>query len=169
MLYEPQTVVERELTFRLASLLWRLRRASLIERLLQTHCKPPSDRNDRSSSRKPDTQLFHNAIRLLEQHTSHSPHNHLNQKQRERNENGSGQENGGDAVTGSARSCANKTRITSSFLQLAELPSAPFERINRYETALWRQFVQTLFALDEAKRHQLIASRHRFRPYPPQW
>jgi len=47
--------------------------------------------------------------------------------------------------------------------------TGPLERISRYEAALWRQFVQTVFALDAAKRQQLIRSRYRFRPYPPQW
>jgi hypothetical protein len=41
-----------------------------------------------------------------------------------------------------------KTRqLTYCFLRLANLDSGVFERLNRYEGALWRQTVQTLIAL----------------------
>jgi hypothetical protein len=47
--YDPKSVVERELTRRLASLLWRLRRANLIEAgLLSIYSEVSSDLNDRS-------------------------------------------------------------------------------------------------------------------------
>jgi hypothetical protein len=38
------------------------------------------------------------------------------------------------------------------FLRLCNLSSFPIERINRYETALWRQVAQTLFILDACKK-----------------
>ena len=37
--------------------------------------------------------------------------------------------------------------LTHSFLRLAKMDSRAFERLNRYEVALWRQTRQTLFAL----------------------
>jgi len=37
--------------------------------------------------------------------------------------------------------------LTYCFLRLANLDNGVFERLGRYEAALWRQVVQTLFAL----------------------
>jgi len=38
------------------------------------------------------------------------------------------------------------------FLRLRNLTTFPIERINRYETALWRQVAQTLFILDACNK-----------------
>ena len=100
--YCAETAVARELVLRLASLLWRLRRATAIE-----------------------TQLF-----AIEADPSL----------------------GGNMepvdIGGSDFDLARRTRqLTESFLRLAALDSAAFERLNRYETALWRQAVQIIFAL----------------------
>jgi len=48
---------------------------------------------------------------------------------------------------------ANASRdIAISFLRLANLDSEIVDRLSRYEAALWRQLVQTLFALQTLKR-----------------
>ena len=146
--YDPQSLIERELTLRLASLSWRLRRANLIETgLLQIQCEPTCDDNGTHPAQGPNVQLLK---RVMERFGSNRS-----------------KEAGPDMT--SAHTANKKRAITDCFMRLAELPSAPFERIGRYEAALWRQFVQALFALDEAKRHRLVASRRRFTPYPPQW
>ena len=50
---------------------------------------------------------------------------------------------------------AGTTRqLTHSFMRLANLDSGVFERLNRYEAALWRQTVQTLFALHPVRQRQ---------------
>lgn len=167
--YDPQSTVERELTLRLASLLWRLRRASLIETgLLQMQCEFSSDGNSARLSRKPEAQLYNIAVRSRDVGTNHVHRDNAHQDQSERMDSDRTDEGSAPAIAPHTR--AHRTRaITRGFLQLADLPSAPFERIGRYEAALWRQFVQVLFGLDEAKRHRLVASRRRFTPYPPQW
>jgi hypothetical protein len=43
--------------------------------------------------------------------------------------------------------------LTYCFLRLANLDNGVFERLGRYEAALWRQVVQTLFAL-QTVRHR---------------
>jgi hypothetical protein len=43
--------------------------------------------------------------------------------------------------------------LTYCFLRLANLDNGVFERLGRDEAALWRQFVQTLFAL-QTVRHR---------------
>jgi hypothetical protein len=166
--YDPQSTIERELTLRLASLLWRLRRASLIETgLLQIQCEPSSDGNVEPLSRKPEAQLFDIAVRSKDLHTSYVHRDNTNQDYERIDGDRTAEDTAGAT---SARTRAHRARvITRCFLQLADLPSTPFERIGRYEAALWRQFVQVLFAIDEAKRHRLVASRRRFTPYPSQW
>jgi hypothetical protein len=42
--------------------------------------------------------------------------------------------------------------IARSFLRLATLVGGAFERLNRYETAVWRQVGQFLIALDMLQR-----------------
>jgi hypothetical protein len=59
--------------------------------------------------------------------------------------------------------------LTAGFLRLAEMDSSPLERPCRYEAALWRQFLQVLYSLDQAKYHRMAASRGRFTPLSPQW
>ena len=59
--------------------------------------------------------------------------------------------------------------LTSGFLRLADMDSNPLERLCRYEAALWRQFLQVLYSLDQARYHRMTASRGRFTPHPPQW
>jgi hypothetical protein len=43
-------------------------------------------------------------------------------------------------------------RLTCCFQRLANLDNGVFERLGRYESALWRQMLQTLFALQSARR-----------------
>jgi hypothetical protein len=43
--------------------------------------------------------------------------------------------------------------LTYCFLRLANLDNGVFGRLGRYEAALWRQVVQTLFAL-QTVRHR---------------
>jgi hypothetical protein len=100
--YGAETAVARELVLRLASLLWRLRRATAIEtQLFAIETDPPLGGNPEPIE-----------------------------------------------VADSDVDLARRTRqLTGSFLRLASLDSAAFERLNRYETALWRQAVQIIFAL----------------------
>jgi hypothetical protein len=60
---------------------------------------------------------------------------------------------GTDPRTEQWRDYAASTRtLAYCFLRLANLDSAVFDRLNRYEAALWRQTVQTLFALGSARQ-----------------
>src|SRR6266446_7919269 len=43
--------------------------------------------------------------------------------------------------------------LTYCFLRLANLDNGAFDRIGRYETCLWRQIVQTLFALQTIRHY----------------
>ena len=48
-------------------------------------------------------------------------------------------------------SAATRT-LTHCFLRLAHIDSGVFDRLGRYEAALWRQTVQTMFALGSVRR-----------------
>jgi len=105
--YDAQSAVERELVLRLASLLWRLRRATAIEtRLFELVSERPSE-----PSRNEDDTL---------------------------------------EIFGPSRN----QMIARSFLRLVRLEDGVFDRLSRYEAALWRQVGQTLFTLDSLDRRK---------------
>lgn len=107
--YCAETAVARELILRLASLLWRLRRATAIETQLFAI---EADRSLGEEACQVDTNM------------------------------------GPVEVAGPHINLAPRTRrLRDSFLRLASLDDAAFERLNRYEIALWRQAVQIIFAL----------------------
>ena len=146
--YDPETAVERELVLRLASLLWRSRRAILIESgLFAIQAEIVRDRRRRRSrtcTPTPEGQF----PRLINGAT------------------GLGHGNGSDDLAHSAaeqhrRDCPETLAekpidwarlLTHSFLRLANLESGAFGLLNRYEVALWRQTVQTIIALRSVRR-----------------
>jgi len=169
--YEPESVIERELTRRMASLLWRLRRSTLIETGLLRGQLERAPRRGGKSDVIPQANgaAVDTIIRWAGLSTLSQPRDSPNEDRSDANQNGR-YESGSTGCETPERCPRNKQQaITRGFLNLTDLPSAPLERIGRYEAALWRQFVQTLFALDEAKRHRLVTSRRHFTPYPPQW
>jgi hypothetical protein len=106
--FDAETAVERELVLRLASLLWRLRRATSVETgLLQIQ------REARIDPAPP--KLAGEVCEGIEIFQS------------------------GDDSRG--------RELARCFLRLADLDSGIFERLGRYETALWRQVRQTILTL----------------------
>ena len=133
--YSPQTAIESQLVCRLASLLWRLRRAVIIESgLLNTqaetmqgpYLRPTSDHDvDRLS-------IFRKFLRPLDLESR----------------SGQQQEARGDSIHSvAAEANQTSTNIARSFLGLANLDNQVFERLGRYETSLWRQTAQILLLL----------------------
>jgi hypothetical protein len=138
--YDAQSAVERELVLRLASLLWRLRRATAIE-----------------------SGLFGIQARHLLQFRQ-GRRAHLNNKKivdamyRNANpgENDARQDDdtfvAGNTSAGSA--LANQDVLTQSFVRLINLPTYPLDRLSRYEGTLWRQACQILLALQCLERRR---------------
>jgi hypothetical protein len=129
--YDAQSAVERELVLRLASPLWRLRRAATIETGLYDiqadhlnglgHCNPV----------QPASRQF--VYALFERRTLR----------------------GADEVSTSAEPFAKRpVDFARCFLRLSNLPNYAFDRLSRFETALWCQVGQTLFALDALDRRK---------------
>jgi hypothetical protein len=137
--YDAQSAVERELVLRLASLLWRLRRATTMETGLfaiqadhLSGFRPARDVDPASRDfvyalvGRADSGSFDRA-RALHSITS-----------------GTEAEPAVDSTTELAR----------CFLRLANLPNFALDRLSRYEATLWRQVGQVLFALDALDRRK---------------
>ena len=144
--FDAETAVERELVMRLASLLWRLRRATAIDAGLLETSSEPAAAPDLESSTSVNERAADNIAHIgsIESHA-------LLQ--------GSDVERQNDTLN---------SEIARRFLQL---DSNGFERLGRYETALWRQVYQVIFVLDVLRRQNLDRSwlprsslRTRFRP-----
>ena len=138
--YGGETAVERELVLRLASLLWRLRRATAIEAdLLEIQAKALRARRLDGQNRDQGPQgavgrAFEDAGRTdCCERTAEEYHP-------------DGFKHAATDHTGTIR------QLTYCFLRLANLDSGVFERLTRYEAALWRQTVQTLFALQPVRQ-----------------
>jgi hypothetical protein len=130
--FDAQTAVERELVLRLASVLWRLRRSTLIETALLRNPTGVADPVTAMSS----------VLSLAGWMTGGCSTG--------ANTTGAQANNVGESETESVIDCAGdeNSAMARRFLRLAKFDSGAFERLNRYETALWRQAVQLLFALN---------------------
>src|SRR4051794_7815365 len=141
--YDAQSAVERELVLRLASLLWRIRRATTIE----TGLFEIQARHLLEFRRKRDAQR--SLIRRF------FPSTDLNE----------GPASTSDQATQVAMSEPNadpcSPDFAQCFLRLAHLPSYPLDRLSRYEAALWRQAGQTIFALHTLHRRRSWDRRSR--------
>jgi hypothetical protein len=133
--YGAETAVARELVLRLASLLWRLRRATAIETDLFTAeaFSPVEHGVDLMPSPTKETGEYvllpFSGARADSASSNQTVDGHW------AFEEGSGES-------------ARRTRLMSNaFSRLAKLDSGAFERLNRYEAASWRQAIQIIWVL----------------------
>jgi hypothetical protein len=146
--YDAQSAVE--LVLRLASLLWRLRRATTIETGL---FEMQADQiHEFRKAREIESRQMLCAMFRRSDTADPDP----------------GQ--APDHITTGvnfARCASEETDpaadLTLSFLRLANLPNFVLDRLSRYEVILWRQVAQTVFALDALDRRKPQDRRHRFR------
>jgi len=153
--YDARSAVERELVLRLASLLWRLRRAMTMEAgLFEIQAEYLQDyrKNRQLPSIYPD--IIHAVFRQSGSVGAHPASD--------------------DTVSNKATAhCSALKDVPAAefarcFLRLANLPNFALDRLSRYEATLWRQVGQILFALDaldrrkpqERSRHFRIGSPH---------
>jgi hypothetical protein len=142
--YRPRSTVEHELILRLASLLWRLRRATAIESgLLQMQGQIVRERfKDRSAVTKRSVALNSKIIAADMPPTNGSEHQVC------------------EANFCAADLCdrVSISRSTQSadialcFLRLTNLNTGLFERLGRYETRLGRQISRTVALLEAVRR-----------------
>ena len=137
--YDAQSAVERELVLRLASLLWRLRRATTMETGLfdiQADCLREFGQGHLT---QPEAQEIIYARFQQVESVDAGP-----------DKVSDGITNGTEARSSSGSEFVNPaTDLACCFLRLANLPSYP---LSRYEATLWRQIGQILFALDALGR-----------------
>jgi hypothetical protein len=149
--YDARTAVERELVLRLASLLWRIRRATSVETgLLRIQAEILRARRHESepvceSAAKP------RGSDVIERTSSPSLRNSSNGSREDYRENAVDQER--ERLTVSPADAVRAWReLTHCFLRLVNLDNGAFDRIGRYEVHLWRQIAQTLFALQTIRQ-----------------
>jgi hypothetical protein len=129
--FNAQSAVERELVLRLASLLWRLRRATTMEtglfEIQADHLNGLASYNTvQPASRQLVYALFEPGALV-----------------------------GDDEMHPSAELVAKRTiDFARCFLRLSNLPNYALDRLSRYEATLWRQVAQTLIALDALDRRK---------------
>src|SRR5262249_1583005 len=140
--YDAQSAVERELVLRLASLLWRLRRATTIETGLFAIQADHLHEFRETRGTGPDDKIVHaifgeRAVGCDPEHKS-----------------------GADTAFDPTR-VSPAADLACCFLRLANLPNYALDRLSRYEATLWRQVGQTLFALDALARRKSQERGHR--------
>jgi hypothetical protein len=148
--YDGRTAVERELVLRLASLLWRIRRATAIETdLLAIQAEILSDRRPEYKPGDDSEQKPHTVQRAI----GPSLCRHSGNSSSHADQNASIDDQCDPLAAPSDDAGGRSRNLTYCFLRLANLDNGVFERLGRYEAALWRQMVQTLFAL-QTVRHR---------------
>jgi hypothetical protein len=147
---DPRSVIELALVHRLASLLWRLRRASAIE-----------------------TGLFEIQGELLLAHRDPScgpSQLAMPTPTRVNGSKGLGS-NGRDdppareplSMRGLLRPSSKSRALAQCFLRLSNLDPTLFDRVGSYEARLWRQAAQTIWMLDAMRRPPPAPTRRPFR------
>jgi hypothetical protein len=131
--FDVEIAVERELVLRPASLLWRLRRATAIDTGLLQNSSERDAAPDLENSTPANERAAADIVQIptLENHTS--------------------PENGDDK----GQNVPLNSEIARRFLML---DCQAFERLGRYETALWRQVYQVIFVLNVLRRQNLDRS-----------
>jgi hypothetical protein len=135
--YDAQSAVERELVLRLASLLWRLRRATTIESgLFKVQARHLLQFRQRRRAHLEQQKIIDNMYRY-----AIVPED--GERQHE-DDPTSGLDNGTQSTSEPADQSDDLTR---SFIRLTNLPNCLLDRLSRYEATLWRQAYQILFTL----------------------
>jgi hypothetical protein len=136
--YDARTAVERELVLRLASLLWRLRRATAIEsglfKIQAKHLLQFRQLRRGSEERQKILDCMYRKVVAKR-----------------------GDELADCIKSGSDLSLAPNNPyddVTRSFVRLSNLPTCPLDRLSRYEVTLWRQARQIVLTLQRLDRRK---------------
>jgi len=154
--YDAQSAVERELVLRLASLLWRLRRATIVETgLFEIQADHLSEFRQARHALLTSRVVFHPMLGRADS-TSYDRYSASH-----------GITNATEAVKSAepnpvAPAVDGAVELTRCFLRLANLPNFALDRLSRYEATLWRQAGQILFALDALDRRKPQERKRRF-------
>src|SRR5271169_2101788 len=143
--YDAQSAVERELVLRLASLLWRLRRATTMETaLFEIHADGLREMKKARHVRSAPQEIVYamlasgNPVKI--------------------DSDADGITNPTDTLPCPGSKSVDfdpATELARCFLRLANSPNYALDRLSRYEAILWRQVGQTLLAVDVMRRRNL--------------
>ena len=159
--FDAETAVERELILRLASLLWRLRRATSIETgLFQIGSASSAEHEQCLPGTGLRTETPNAVVRIVQ-----SPTNPLSKRVERANRKTAWNIPSDNRPNGSALSIDMQLLLAQRFMGLEDLNGA-FERISRYEVALWRQVRQIVFTLSTLQRRH---SGRRYRMPQDSW
>jgi hypothetical protein len=159
--YGAETAVERELVLRLASLLWRVRRATAIEtNLLLTQAEIL--RGDRKPWRDQRQDLVYEifSAKINPSERTKTGRHDGDPKQAHLD---SGEHPCDHQACRSAALPDPARDLSLCFQRLANFDGTVFERLGRYESALARQIVQVMFLLQSARRREFFDRSQRFR------
>ena len=162
---DPRSMLELALVHRLASLLWRLRRASAIEtalfeiqgELLLARRQDPSRSPSQAGTFATPTQANGHSKGPGSNGRDHTP--------------ASDQEPASTTSVLPPLGPWSKSRaIAQCFLRLSNLDPTLLDRVGSYEARLWRQAAQTIWALEAMRQPQPpIRQRLRYRVTPFTW
>jgi len=140
--YDAQSAVERELVLRLASILWRLRRANAMETgLFEIQAEHLRDHRQSHQLLANSREVIHAVFRGADSVTVNAPWlKVLNELQ--------------TVPDPGKKAGAPTTEFARCFLRLANLPNFALDRLSRYEATLSRQLGRILFALDALDRRK---------------
>jgi hypothetical protein len=142
--YDAQSAVERDLVLRLASLLWRLRRATTIEtglfEIQADHLSEFRKSHQMSPASREIVYALFNA-NSDRQAASHGVANTTEMSPASR-------------LASTQTQVAPDVELARCFLRLCNLPDYALDRLSRYEAILWRQAGQIVVALDNFDRHK---------------
>jgi hypothetical protein len=134
--YDAQSAVERELVLRLASLLWRLRRATIMETgLFEIQAEHLRDYRQNRKLLPDSDDVIHAVFRRANHVDAHAAsHNAVRDI---------------ETVPDFGMNVdASNVEFARCFLRLANLPNFALDRLSRYEATLWRQAGRILYALE---------------------
>jgi hypothetical protein len=151
--YDAQSAVERELVLRLASLLWRLRRATTIETgLFEIQAENLSDFRKARQISPASREIVYALFNTNSDRQAGSP--------------GFGNLIEANQAPGPASiqsQVVPDIELARCFLRLCNLPHYALDRLSRYEAILWRQAGQILYALDNLDGRKPHERMRRFR------
>jgi hypothetical protein len=161
---DPRSVIELALGHRLASLLWRLRRANAIETgLLEIRDELPF------ACRTNPSRAFHQ-VGTPATPTRANGHGKI---QRLNNRSPAQPASGHDPLSTAAAarlplgSWSTSRTPAQCLLRLSNIDSTLLDRLGRYETRLWRQAAQTIWILEAMRRPSSpIRQRLHIGPHP---
>ena len=155
--YDAQSAVERELVLRLASLLWRPRRATTMETgLFEIQAEHLSGFGQACQVHPASREVVYALFGRAESvgfNRDPAPPDITN-----------GTKSSAGSMPKSVESAVDPAaELARCFLRLANLPNYAIDRLSRYEATLWRQAGQILFALDALDRRKPWDRQRRFR------